>query len=394
MSADEIFKLGVAQLAQVSLAIVAVSLLTRIFCRRRPHLAYVFWILVLIKSLMPPIWSSPLGVFSWARPARSTAVIPAYSGDTVTAAQVNLPTPSAHLATASTSWHWVRLAPAIWIAGGIALLLAAGIRAWRIRREIDRCSISSPEELRSMIGSLSQSLGVRRGVTLRLCAEPVGPAVFGILRPVLVMPASLLEVKDSGQLRTIAAHEIIHLRRRDPLMAGVQLLSQAIWWFNPLVWWMNRQINQTRESCCDAEVIANLPCPAEDYAQTLIDVLRQRRSLRWSGATMGIRPVTQSRIELIMKNATQPHSRMLRRYWVLAALCGLLILPGAGILSAEQRQPPAEPHIANAVGSIAEVTHFVRIVVDSDTIRFQGQPVKIEQLPIALAAVSDRSNTV
>ena len=35
-------------------------------CRRRTRLAYSLWLLVLIKALVPPLWASPLGVFSQA----------------------------------------------------------------------------------------------------------------------------------------------------------------------------------------------------------------------------------------------------------------------------------------------------------------------------------------
>ena len=55
------------QLWQVTALIVAVGLLTRFACRRRPHLAYVLWMLVVVKCLTPPLWSSPVGVFSWAQ---------------------------------------------------------------------------------------------------------------------------------------------------------------------------------------------------------------------------------------------------------------------------------------------------------------------------------------
>src|SRR5437764_8206629 len=54
------------QLWQVTVLALGVGLASRLFCRRRPHLAYVLWMLVLLKSLTPPIWASPTGIFSWA----------------------------------------------------------------------------------------------------------------------------------------------------------------------------------------------------------------------------------------------------------------------------------------------------------------------------------------
>ena len=56
-----------SQLWQVTALVVIVAGLTRFACRRRPHLAYLLWLLVVVKCLTPPLWSSPTGVFSWAQ---------------------------------------------------------------------------------------------------------------------------------------------------------------------------------------------------------------------------------------------------------------------------------------------------------------------------------------
>ncbi len=52
------------QVWQVTLVAGVALLASRLFCRRRPHLAYVLLLLVIIKSLVPPLWGSPLGLFS------------------------------------------------------------------------------------------------------------------------------------------------------------------------------------------------------------------------------------------------------------------------------------------------------------------------------------------
>ena len=54
-----------AQLWQVSAMALVTALIVRTCCGRRPHLAYLLCGLVLVKSLTPPLWSSPIGLFSW-----------------------------------------------------------------------------------------------------------------------------------------------------------------------------------------------------------------------------------------------------------------------------------------------------------------------------------------
>ena len=52
-------------------------------------------------------------------------------------------------------------------------------------------------------------------------------------------------------------HEVAHVRRRDTWVACLQLAAQILWWFHPLVWWMNREISRQQERSCDKEVVAN-----------------------------------------------------------------------------------------------------------------------------------------
>ncbi len=55
------------QLFHVTVLIVVVGLLTRLVCCRRPHLAHLLWMVVILKCVTPPLWSSPTGAFSWAQ---------------------------------------------------------------------------------------------------------------------------------------------------------------------------------------------------------------------------------------------------------------------------------------------------------------------------------------
>ena len=76
-ASDQLLRIVWTQFWQVSLLIVVVGGIAHTVCRRRPHMAHLLWILVLVKCLTPPVWSSPLGVFSWAQAesvAATTAV--------------------------------------------------------------------------------------------------------------------------------------------------------------------------------------------------------------------------------------------------------------------------------------------------------------------------------
>src|ERR1700733_14778797 len=95
MNLPHFFDLAVRQFAQVSIAILVVAVITRLFCRRRPHLEYVLWLLVVLKSLTPPIWSSPTSIFSlmsW-QPQHDTRSLDApIAADSIIAARISTET--------------------------------------------------------------------------------------------------------------------------------------------------------------------------------------------------------------------------------------------------------------------------------------------------------------
>ena len=134
--------------------------------------------------------------------------------------------------------------------------------------------------------------------------------------------------------------------RHDPsrpvrsLGGALQTIVQAIWWWHPLVWWMNRQLDQARELSCDEEAIAGLQCDATDYVQMLMNVIRLQRQQRLPAIGVGMRSfdITKRRINHLLGAGTFNTPRRWATWLIFTA--GLLVLlPGAGpALSTEHRQ--------------------------------------------------------
>src|ERR1051325_11150246 len=81
-----------AQLWQVTIVALVLGMVARFACRRWPHLAYLLWMLVVIKALTPPMVASPTGLFSWM--LRETSPAPLA---TVAAPPRALPVPAVNL---------------------------------------------------------------------------------------------------------------------------------------------------------------------------------------------------------------------------------------------------------------------------------------------------------
>jgi uncharacterized protein (TIGR03435 family) len=102
------------------------------------------------------------------------------------------------------------------------------------------------------------------------------PGIVGFLRPVLVLPAQLLERLNPRQLGAILTHEMCHVRRRDNFFAAVHMAVEAIFWFHPLVWWIGSHMVEERELACDEEVL-RMGCEPADYVEGILKVCRLYR---------------------------------------------------------------------------------------------------------------------
>ncbi len=107
---------------------------------------------------------------------------------------------------------------------------------------------------------------------VRVHEGPVTPCVWGLWRPVLLLPVAACDWP-LERLRLVLAHEGEHLRRRDPwwrCLAGVFL---ALLWFHPLAWSLARRARQADERAADDAVLA-CEGDAPAYAETLLDCAR------------------------------------------------------------------------------------------------------------------------
>jgi bla regulator protein blaR1 len=120
---------------------------------------------------------------------------------------------------------------------------------------------------------------LRRGVPLDLgipvptisSNERIEPGVFGVFRPVLLLPVGIAQRLTPDQLRAVVAHEMSHVRRRDNVANVIHMLAEALFWFHPLVWWIERRLLDEQERACDEEVLRQGGDP-EVYAESILRI--------------------------------------------------------------------------------------------------------------------------
>jgi len=101
------------------------------------------------------------------------------------------------------------------------------------------------------------------------CAEGL-PAVIGLLRPRIILPADIDTRFDDQQRQLMLAHERIHLRRGDAWANAGAALARCIFWFNPLVHIAAMRMRHDQELACDAGVVATYPHARRAYGEAML----------------------------------------------------------------------------------------------------------------------------
>jgi TonB family protein len=96
------------------------------------------------------------------------------------------------------------------------------------------------------------------------------PAVIGILRPRIVLPADHAVRFDATQQQLVREHEQMHIQHGDQISNLIALVLRCLLWFNPLVYWAVPRFRQDQELACDARVIARNPEGRRAYGEALI----------------------------------------------------------------------------------------------------------------------------
>ena len=152
------------------------------------------------------------------------------------------------------------------------------------------------------------------------------PGVFGIFRPVLMLPEGMAQHLTKDEWEAILAHELCHVRCYDNLTAAIYMLVATIFWFHPLVWWLGTRLVHERELACDEEVL-RLGSEPTVYAQGILKVCE----LYLESPLACVAGVTGSnlrrRIRAIMTHRGTERMNMGKRLLLTAAGAATLVMP-------------------------------------------------------------------
>jgi beta-lactamase regulating signal transducer with metallopeptidase domain len=218
----------------------------------------------------------------------------------------------------------------VWIAGVVTLSVWQVV-AWHMSQRFRRGALA-PCEVVDTVKQIAGQLGIRRAIAVRQTLELATPIVIGWIKPVLVLPMSILTKLSPAELEAVLAHELAHVRRHDYAVNLLQAVIETVLFYHPAVWWLSRRIRVEREFCTDD--LAMGVCQGRDiYAHSLVALAEVvHRPPAHAVAATGGRLVTRIRRAMFLADSSAAKSVFANTSLtaMAAVLCAGLTVMAAG----------------------------------------------------------------
>ncbi len=228
--------------------------------------------------------------------------------------------------------------PFVWLigaAGLAAFILARNFKLWRM---VKRERPITDSQILELLEDCKMQMGIQTIVGVVVTDKVKGPALFGFIRPRLLLPEGLIEDLGLDELYYVFIHELCHLKRRDVYLGWLISLLQILHWFNPLMWFAFHRMRLDREFACDALAVSTMNAEETPvYGRTILNLLERFSQVSYVPSIAGILEDSsqiERRIKMIAKSKkTSPVQ------WAAAVLI-FAVLAGVGLTDAYPAPPP------------------------------------------------------
>jgi beta-lactamase regulating signal transducer with metallopeptidase domain len=225
------------------------------------------WLAALVASLLIPVFA----LLTASNPTERQEGL-SWNGVSNAFAAVSGSRANGSLPTLGTAHDWDSMLLWLWAFVTVAMLIFF-VRAWvRFSRTVSR-----------------QQIVLIDGQPARITSS-VGPAVFGLCNPTILMPHWLLSASPATRAAAMA-HELEHIATRDHLLLAMTQLIVIFLPWNLSLWWLLHRLRLAIEMDCDARVLRRGIDPVT-YSEALLEVNQRRSGVPMVAAAL-TEPVTQ-----------------------------------------------------------------------------------------------------
>ncbi|MGB2826989.1 MAG: M56 family metallopeptidase [Dehalococcoidales bacterium] len=308
---------------------------------------YLLWVLLLIRLAVPWLPESKISIFNllplsiqqgriieaFSEPQRARGMdfylYGGYADDQETKQEDD---------SQAVLIRFVRMVPLLWLLGFVVLVVyvcAGNLHLWWL---VTRERPLTDQKILDLLEDCKSEMGIRTILGVVITDKVTSPALFGFVRPRLLLPSGMLDALSLKELRHVFLHELAHLKRHDIYLGYLSSLLQVLHWFNPLIWLAFYRIRNDRELACDYLVLSRTKSSqSKDYGRTIVYLLERFSRPRHLPAMAGIletKSQLKRRIKMIAK-----FKKTSRPQWagaiLLLAVLACVVLTNAYVAKAD-----------------------------------------------------------
>jgi len=258
----------------------------------------------------------------------------------ITTREQSAPTP-----TSAFSFEVVDVLSLVWLVVALCLAVFALVCNFRLWRIIKSQRLLTEGKILDLLEDCKAEIGVQTILGVVVTDKVKSPALFGVVRPRLLLPEGMVKTLSTEELRYVFLHELAHLKRHDIYLGWLMVILQVLHWFNPLVWFAFGRMRADRELACDGLVLSTMgPDKSQAYGQTLVNLFKGFSGLQYVPGVAGVlenKSQLKRRITMIARFKKGSY-RWSALAVVLLAVLGCVALTNAkGTTQPENKKPVA-----------------------------------------------------
>ena len=258
--------------------------------------------------------------------------------------------------------------PLVWLLGAVTVAACALVQSYALAAAIRRQRFLTDQKTLDLLEGCKEEMGVHSYLAVVETSRVKSPALFGFIRPRLLLPAGTVGALGHERLRHVFLHELAHLKRHDIALNWVMTVFQALHWFNPLVWYAFYRARADRELACDALALSRgRKGESCEYGRTIVYLLErfsQRRRLPGLAGVLENQTQVKRRMRMIaqFRKASGP--------WSALACVLIVVLSGVALTNAQVQTTPESDVNAKVAKLDIDKANL------EDVIRIFGKPEK------------------
>jgi len=233
-----------------------------------------------------------------------------------------------------SAFHPLAWLPIVWLVGAVVVGGLALRQVFLLGRAVSHCRLLTQQRILDLLEDCKEEMGIRAYLAVVESRHVESPALFGFIRPRLLLPAGMIDELDTEELRHVFLHELSHLHRQDIAVGWLMAVVQIVHWFNPLVWYAMYRMRSDREMACDALALScRRPVEPAAYGRTMV---RLAELFSQPGRLANLAGVLEDSSQLRRRIQMIAGFEKSHRSASIVAVCAIVLLAGVGLTD-----PPA-----------------------------------------------------